>query len=97
MSRSEGGRTRTDTQGLWLATRDVAHGTAATKYGVTYTMVTSIRRRRSHETVTRGLTPPLRSRALRQETLQEMYTNLLVILDHFRRLLHLTLFLGLVR
>lgn len=48
------------------------HGTAATKYGVTYTMVTNIRRRRSHETVTRGLTPPLRSRAPRQETLQEM-------------------------
>ena len=48
------------------------HGTAATKYNVTYTMVANIRRRRSHETVTRGLTPPLRSRALRQETLQEM-------------------------
>ena len=48
------------------------NGTAATKYGVSYTVVTNIRRRRSHETVTRGLTPPLRSRAPRQETLQEM-------------------------
>lgn len=48
------------------------HATAAAKYGVTYTMVTNIRRRRSHEAVTRGLTAPQRSRAPREETLQEM-------------------------
>ena len=48
------------------------HATAAAKYGVTYTMVVNIRQRRSHAMVTKGLVPSQRSRALRQETLQEL-------------------------